>query len=101
MHGRGEWKLMKVSSAVDETNKFVLLLAASSKIFGYEKKNIPVKAFLFILALVAISEQTLSQRKKSIAWSLIFGARADDKTDCYPAFVRAAAVLSKAGGAFW
>ena len=62
------------------------------------KKNIPVKAFLFILALVAISEQTLSQRKKKYSLVTDFGARADDKTDCYPAFVRAAAVLSKAGG---
>lgn len=57
-----------------------------------------IKYKLLLLFLVCNIQVLLSQKNKTYNLVTDFGARADDKTDCYPAFIKAATVLSKAGG---
>lgn len=56
-------------------------------------------AFTFLFLFIFYSGKQLWPQK-SRTYNLVtdFGARPDDRTDCYPAFVKAAATISKAGG---
>lgn len=56
-----------------------------------------IKIF-FLIVTGTILCVHLHAQKKVYNFVKHFGARADDKTDCYPALVKAAATLSKEGG---
>ena len=55
---------------------------------------------IFLLPLFLFFTEMLLKAQKKKVYNLVkdFGARPDDKTDCYPALYKAAAALSKAGG---
>ncbi|MBP6023936.1 hypothetical protein [Ferruginibacter sp.] len=57
-----------------------------------------IKYKLLVLFLVCNVQVLTAQKTKTYNLVTDFGAKPDDKTDCYPAFVKAAAALSKAGG---
>ncbi len=58
-----------------------------------------LKNFSWLLLLLAsFHVPAFSQVKKTYDLVKDFGARADDRTDCYAAFLKAAEVISRAGG---
>ncbi len=53
---------------------------------------------IIILTVLFFCTVNLQAQKKTYNFVKHFGAKADDKTDCYPALLKAAATLSKEGG---
>jgi hypothetical protein len=76
-----------------------MVIEYTFKIFRLMRSSCSCLSFIVLLLLLfAVDRPAFSQSRKTYNLVTDFGAKGDDRTDNYAAFINAAATLSKAGG---